>query len=100
MTSQATQLAIKLQPGAAVDRIDSWGTDADGRPVLRIRVRARPVEGEANAALTLFMVKALDLPKSAVRLARGDRSRLKRLEVEGLDAAELSARIDGILSER
>lgn len=100
MTAQTTRLAIKLQPGAALDRIDGWETDADGRPVLRIRVRARPIEGEANAALTLFMARALDLPKSAVRLARGDRSRLKRLEIEGLDAAELGARIDGILSER
>ncbi len=98
--SAATTLAVKLQPGAAADRIDGWDLDADGRPILKIRLRARPIEGEANAALTLFLARALGLPKSAVRLARGDRSRLKRLEIEGLDPAGLKIRIDRILSER
>lgn len=100
MTSRSTHLAIRLQPGAVADRIDGWDTDAEGRPVLRIRVRARPLEGEANAALILFLAKALDLPKSSIRLARGDRSRLKRLEIEGLDLSELNARMDRILSGR
>lgn len=100
MTAATTTLAVKLQPGAALDHIDGWEADPDGRPVLKIRLRARPVEGGANAALTRFLAKALDLPKSAVALARGDRSRLKRLEVAGLDTAELKSRIDRILSER
>lgn len=100
MTAATATLAVKLQPGAALDRIDGWETDPDGRPVLKIRLRARPVEGEANAALTRFLTRALGLPKSAVDLARGDRSRLKRLEIAGLDAAELNVRIERILSER
>ena len=29
---------------AHADRVDGWGVDADGRPVLKVRVRARPVE--------------------------------------------------------
>lgn len=92
-------LAVRLQPGAVVDRIDGWDVDADGRPILKIRLRARPVEGEANAALTRYVAGVLGLPKSAVTLVRGDRSRLKRLTIEGLDAAVLHARIDALLSE-
>ncbi|WP_292136721.1 DUF167 domain-containing protein, partial [Brevundimonas sp.] len=45
------RLPIKLQPGASGDRIDGWDADPEGRPVLKVRVRARPVDGEANAAL-------------------------------------------------
>ncbi|MBC8792456.1 MAG: hypothetical protein C6Y20_12725 [Tagaea sp. CACIAM 22H2] len=89
-----TSLAIKLQPGASADRIDGWDTDPSGRAVLKVRVRARPIEGQANEALVKFLAHALDLPKSAVVLARGSQSRLKMVEIAGLDDAALRARID------
>lgn len=87
------RLPVRLTPGAAADRIDGWDVDVDGRPVLRVRVRARPVEGEANAALVKLLAKALGLPRSAVSLARGGQSRLKMIEVAGLDEAGIRARI-------
>jgi len=89
-------LPVKLQPGASSDRIDGWDVDAEGRPVLKVRVRARPVEGEANAALVKLLAKALGVSRSSLALARGGQSRLKMIAVEGLDAAELAARLDGI----
>lgn len=86
-------LPLRLTPGASADRIDGWDVDADGRPVLKVRVRARPVEGEANAALIKLIAKTLGVPKSAVSLARGGQSRTKRLEVDGLTEEELRARL-------
>ncbi len=87
------RLAIRLTPRAAADRIDGWDVDPDGRPVLKVRVRAQPVEGEANAALTTFLAKALGVPKRDVALARGGQSRLKMIEVDGLTDAEVRARL-------
>ena len=87
------RLAIKLTPRAAADRNDGWDVDPDGRPVLKVRVRAQPVEGEANAALTAFLAKALNVPKRDVSLARGGQSRLKRLSIVGLDDAEVRRRL-------
>jgi uncharacterized protein (TIGR00251 family) len=87
------RLAVKLTPGASADRIDGWDVDADGRPVLKVRVRARPVEGEANEALIRLLAKRLGVPRSSVSLARGGQSRQKMIEVAGLDEAELHARI-------
>lgn len=87
------RLPVRLQPGAAREGIDGWDVDADGRPVLKVRVRARPVEGEANAALTAFLAKALGVPKCDVTLARGGQSRLKMIEVDGLTDAEVRARL-------
>jgi uncharacterized protein YggU (UPF0235/DUF167 family) len=89
-----TQLAIKLRPGASADRIDGWDADPWGRAVLKVRVRARPIEGQANEALVNFLAHALDLPKSAVTLARGPQSRLKMVDIAGLDDTALRARID------
>ncbi len=90
-------LPVRLQPGAAVDRIDGWMSDAEGRPVLKVRVRARPVEGEANDALTRLLAKSLGVPKSAVSVGRGGQSRSKMIVVHGLDDEELRLRlVDGL----
>jgi len=93
-------LPIKLQPGAAFDRIDGWDADVEGRAVLKVRVRARPVDGEANQALVKYLAKALGVPKSSVDLRRGGQSRLKMIVVEGLDEAALRARIDAVTAAR
>ncbi|WP_339873212.1 DUF167 family protein [uncultured Brevundimonas sp.] len=86
-------LAVRLTPGAAADRIDGWDVDAEGRPVLKVRVRARPVEGEANAALLTLLARALGVSKSAVSLQRGGQSRLKMIQVDGLDDARMRANL-------
>lgn len=89
------RLPVRLQPGAAREGIDGWDVDAEGRPVLKVRVRARPVEGEANAALVALVARTLGVPRRAVDLARGGQSRLKMLEIDGLDEAEVRARLKG-----
>lgn len=92
-TPESARLPVRLTPGASADRIDGWDVDAEGRPVLKVRVRARPVEGEANEALIRLLAKALGLAKSAVVLHRGGQSRTKMVEVEGLSGDELKARL-------
>lgn len=86
-------LPVRLTPGAGADRIDGWDVDVEGRPVLKVRVRARPIEGEANEALIRLLAKALCVPKSAVAIQRGGQSRTKILEVAGLSDPELKARL-------
>ena len=87
------RLAVKVTPRASVDRIDGWEVDADGRPMLKVRLRARPVEGKANAALIAFLATALGVPRRDVTLARGGASRLKMIEVAGLDDEKLRSRL-------
>jgi len=91
-------LPVRLTPGASADRIDGWDVDAEGRPVLKVRVRARPVEGEgeANVALVKLIAKALGVPKSAVVVQRGGQSRTKMLVVEGLSEDEAKRRLTGL----
>ena len=87
------RLAVKLTPGASVDRIDGWDVDAEGRPVLKVRVRARPIEGEANEALVKLLARALGVAKSAVSVQRGGQSRTKILEIVGLSEDEAKSRL-------
>jgi uncharacterized protein (TIGR00251 family) len=87
------RLAVRLTPRAGRERIDGWEQDEAGRPFLKARVAAPPVEGEANAALVRLIAKALGVPKGAVRIVAGDTARLKQLEIEGLEQAELVTRL-------
>lgn len=83
-------LAVRLTPRGGRDAVDGWAVDADGRPYLKVRVASPPVDGAANAALLAFLAKALKVPRSAVRLAAGETARLKRLELDGVTAADLA----------
>ena len=85
------RLAVRLTPRGGRDAVEGWATGADGRPFLKARVAAPPVEGEANAALTVLLSKTLGVRRSAVRIAAGQTGRLKQVEVEGLDSAALTA---------
>lgn len=85
------RLAVRLTPRGGRDAIDGWAVGPDGRPYLKARVSAPPVEGEANAALTALLAKRLGVSKSAVRIANGETARLKQVEIEGVDAAAVTA---------
>lgn len=85
--------AVRVTPGASFDRIDGWDVDAEGRPMLKVRVRARPVEGEANEALIKLLAKALGVPKSAMSLQRGGQSRTRMVLVESLSGDDVKARL-------
>ena len=91
--SDSARLAVRLTPRGGRDQIDGWAIDPAGRPVLKIRVSAPPVEGEANSALEKLLAKTLGLPKSSVRVASGTTARLKQVEVGGLSQADLDQRL-------
>jgi uncharacterized protein len=80
------RLAVRVTPRGGRDAIEGWREDAAGRPVLKVRLAAPAAEGAANAALVELLAKALGVAKSAVRLVSGQTSRMKLLEVEGLEA--------------
>lgn len=88
-----TRLDVRLTPRGGADRIEGWAQDAAGRPLLKVRVSAPPVEGEANAALEKLLAKALGLPRSAVSVAAGQTSRVKSLAVTDLTLEEIRARL-------
>ncbi|RVT90700.1 DUF167 domain-containing protein [Rhodovarius crocodyli] len=82
------RLAVRLTPRAHHDKVEGIAPDAQGRPVLLLKLTAPPVEGAANAALIAYVAKSLGLPKSAVVIAAGDTSRQKSLRIQAPDALE------------
>ena len=71
--------AVRVQPRASRDEFA--GEWQEG---LKIRLTAPPVDDRANGALRRFLAASLKVPLSAVRIAAGERSRTKRVEVRGV----------------
>ena len=61
--------------------------------MLLVRVTAAPVEGAANLALLRIVAKHLRVPHASVRLVSGRASKVKLLEVEGMDLEEAMRRL-------
>lgn len=60
---------------------------------LLVRLNAPPVDGAANAELVSFMASLLDVPRSAITIVAGERSRHKRLRITNIDATSAEARL-------
>jgi uncharacterized protein len=53
---------------------------------LKVSLTAPPVDGAANAALVKLLSQTLDIPKSAIKIVRGERSKMKTVRIEGMDS--------------
>jgi uncharacterized protein (TIGR00251 family) len=76
-------VALRVTPRGGRDGIEGVETLANGRSVVKVRVRAIAEGGEANRAVTGLLAKALGVPKARVRLLSGATSRLKQIAVDG-----------------
>jgi uncharacterized protein (TIGR00251 family) len=88
-------VTVRLTPKGGRDAIDGVEQMSDGRAVLKVRVRALPSEGAANAALVKVIAGALKVAPKSVELLSGATARIKRLKIEG-DAAALTAALEKI----
>jgi uncharacterized protein (TIGR00251 family) len=83
----SARFTVRLTPRGGRDAIDGWQDET-----LRVRVSAAPAEGKANDALLRLLAKALDVPRSRLRIASGASSRTKVIEVQGLSPQEIRTR--------
>ncbi len=85
------RIPVRLTPRGGADRVDGV---VEG--VLRVRVAAPPADGAANRALLRLLADELGVPRGFVRLASGESSRVKVVEVDGLDRAAVARRWPGL----
>jgi uncharacterized protein (TIGR00251 family) len=87
-TPDGVLISVRVIPRAA--RSGLAGTRGNA---LLVRLQSPPVEGAANEELIEVIAKALQVPKRAVSIVAGDRSRQKRVRVVGIDAVTAASRV-------
>ena len=66
------------------------GRHGDG---WRARIAAPPERGRANEALCKLLAEALDVPRRSVQVVAGQGARVKVVEIDGLEPAEIERRL-------
>jgi uncharacterized protein (TIGR00251 family) len=80
----AVVFSVRVQPRASRNAIEG-----EWQGALKVRLTAPPVDDKANAALCAFLAEQLNIPRSAVRILAGERSRNKRIEVRGVTVEQI-----------
>ena len=86
-------LPVRAQPGARRN-----GVQGEQNGALKVAVTAPPEDGRANQALVEALRDALGLKRSQVELIAGHTARDKRFLLRGVTAAEMSRRLETLLS--
>lgn len=71
------RLALRVTPGARVESVEL----GDGRVLVKVRVK--PEDGKANAAVLDLLADALGIATSRLRLLRGATGRDKLVQLDG-----------------
>ena len=87
-TADGVAITVRVIPRAS--RSGLAGTRGDA---VLVRLQSPPVEGAANDELVALLASALRVPKRAVSIVAGDRSRQKRVRVVGIDVATAASRL-------
>jgi len=84
------RIAIKVHPRAKQTAITGrWGE------VYKLDLKAPPVDGKANEECIRFLAELIGVPRSSVRIVQGTAGRMKVVEIEGVEMAEIERRIAG-----
>ena len=70
------KINLRVIPRARQNKID-----VDENGTYRVHITAIPVDGAANAAVIKMMAEYFDVPKSQIKIVRGETSRDKIIEI-------------------
>ncbi|MBN1192935.1 MAG: DUF167 domain-containing protein [Coriobacteriia bacterium] len=79
------RIAVHVTPKSSRDEIAGWRGGE-----LSVRVTAAPEGGKANAAVCELLARSLGVPKSTVRVVRGETARHKQVEAVGIETRDIT----------
>jgi uncharacterized protein (TIGR00251 family) len=89
MATPAIVLRVRVQPGAGRAAVTGRFGAA-----LAVRVAAPPIDGRANAATLDYVADLLGARRSQVELVSGERGRMKRIRVSGVEVERVRTVLD------
>ncbi len=82
------RISVRVHPNATRSEVADF---TDG--VLRVKVSAPPVKGEANKELIALLSQVLGVHKNSVSIIKGHTSRSKIIAIDGLSQEEVTKRL-------
>jgi uncharacterized protein (TIGR00251 family) len=82
------RIAIKVHPRAKRTAIVGCLGET-----YKVDLKAPPVDGKANEECVRFIAELLNAPRASVRIVQGAASRMKVMEIEGVDQSEIARRL-------
>jgi uncharacterized protein (TIGR00251 family) len=83
------RIAVKVHPRAKRTAITGRLGDA-----YKLDLKAPPVDGKANEECIRFFAQLTGVPRSAVRIVQGAAGRMKVVEIEGVELADIESRLE------
>lgn len=87
-STDGCKFLVKVTPRSHKDECFSFEEN-----ILKLRLRALPIKGDANKALIEFLSILLDKPKAKIFLCKGKTSRLKEVFIQDLSLSELNEKV-------
>ncbi|TWT62097.1 DUF167 domain-containing protein [Rubinisphaera italica] len=87
------RLHLKVVPSSSRDQIVGWLGEA-----LKIKVKAPPEKGKANASVIELIATKLNIPRESMSLISGETSPVKVIEIQGVDNPQLKQRVEDALN--
>ena len=86
----ALKLKVRVIPNAKKTEFTGYRADE-----LVLRLNAPAIEGKANKAATEFVSEYFGVPRSAVVIVSGEKSRHKIFQIVGLKSSDLERKLTG-----
>ncbi len=86
---------IKIKP-----RSSRWRLLRNSSGELCLELTAPPVEGQANEAAVDFLAESLRMPRSAIEIVTGAKSRRKLFRITAGPAQETIARLEALAQQK
>ena len=91
-TSAGVVLRVQVQPRSSQNQIVGLQGDA-----LKIKLTSPPVDGAANKACCAYLAKVFGLPKREVELVAGQKSRQKKVLLNGVELSSAEEILTSVL---
>lgn len=77
-------LEVKITPNASRNEILRWEENR-----LVIKIKGVPEKGKVNENLVAFLAKTLEITKSQIKIAAGQTSRIKKLDIQEMSLEQI-----------
>jgi uncharacterized protein (TIGR00251 family) len=95
MENNCCILNIHVIPGSKLNQISGFMENG----LLKIKIKAKPIEGKANKELIKTLARILAIKESEIEISSGQNSRNKKVIVRGINERNLQKKISDSISQ-